>query len=170
MSYDLKSIGKLLNEYKKRKEKRKQKDFNKKVGYSSRCKVCNSEYLDQIEELREDGYTYNGILEELEIDNLSIMSLSRHFQHHYPKSQAYKEKQELEALENMKEAYLKYPFLEDFFKGKDLETIEDFNTDFGFCTDTFDLCELIAPSTVSNSNQCINLLRMHRHREIAREK
>ena len=170
MSYDLLSIGKLLKEYEERREKREQKAFNKKIGYSSRCKVCNSEYLDQIEELREDGYTYNEILEELEIKDISIMSLSRHFQYHYPKSQAYKEKQELEALENMREAYLKYPFLEDFFKDKDLETIEEFNTDYGFCTDVFDLCELIPTSTVSNSTQCINLLGIQKHREIARKK
>ena len=155
-----------------RNEKRRgnRKILIKKAGYSSRCKVCNSEYLDQIEALREDGYTYNEILEELEIKDISIMSLSRHFQYHYRKSQAYKEKQELEALENMREAYLNYPFLENFFKDKDLETIEEFNTDCGFCTDVFDLCELIPTSTVSNSNLCINRLIIQKHKEIAREK
>ena len=168
--YDLKSIGKLLAEYKERKEKREQKAFNKKVGYSSRCKVCNSEYLNQIEEFREDGHTYEEILEELEIDNISVMSLSRHFRHHYPKSQAYKEKQELEALENMKEAYLKYSFLEDFFKDKDLETIEDFNTDYGFCTDTFNLCEFIPNSTVSNSYRCIQSLLNQKNKELIKQK
>lgn len=50
----------------------------------------------------------------------------------------------------MREAYLEYPFLEDFFKDKDLETIEEFNTNSGFCTDVFDLCNFIPPYTISN--------------------
>lgn len=170
MSFEFKSIEKLINEYKTKREKEKQKAFNKKVGYAPRCKVCNSAYLDQIEELREDGYTLEEILEELDIEEMSIMSLSRHFKNHYPKSQAYKNKQELEALENMKEAYLKYPFLEDFFKDKDLETIVGFNTNCGFCTDVFDLCEFIPPSTVRNSTTCINLLDMQQHQEIRESK
>lgn len=170
MVFELNSIEKMITEYKERKAKAEEKAFNKKVGYASRCKVCNSEYLNQIEQLREDGYTFEEILEELEIDDISLMSLSRHFQKHYPKSQAYKEKQELEALENMREAYLKYPFLEDFFKDKDLETIEEFNTGSGFCTDVFDLCYFIPPHTVSNSNKCINILSAKQNHDLRKKK
>ena len=155
MSYSLKSIENLIKNIEARQQKRKKKEHNKKIGYAPKCKVCNSEYLDEIENLREQNYTYEEILEELGITDISIMSLSRHFKNHYPKSQAYKEKQKIQMLENIREAYLKYPFLEDIFKNKELEDLEMFNKYCGFCTDRFEVCEFIPASTVSNCNGTI---------------
>ena len=163
MDYSLKNIEKLLRETDEYLERLKQEQHNKKVGYSPKCKVCNSEWLDEIEELREDGFTLKEIQEELSLHDISIMSLSRHFKNHYPKSQKYKEEQQLEMLENIKEAYLQYPFLEDYFKDRDLEYLETFNSVQGFCTDKFGLCNLIEPSTVSNGIN--NVYRLHQRQE-----
>lgn len=168
--YSLKGIENLLNELKEKRVKAETKAHNKKVGYAPKCKVCNSEFLDDIEKLREEGFTYEEIVEELEIDNISIMSLSRHFKNHYPKSQAYKDKQQLEALENIREAYLKYPFLEEYFKNKPLEELEEFNTEYGFCTDTFTVCEFIPAGKVSNCNMTVNRLDIEAQTEIATKK
>lgn len=169
MSYNLDSIEKLLKDIEERQNKAKKKAHNKKIGYAPKCKVCNSEWLDEIENLREEGFTYEEIQTELSLHNISIMSLSRHFKNHYPKSQAYKDKQQLQLLENIREAYIKYPFLEDYFKDKDLKYLEEFNREAGFCTDTFTLCNLIPASTVSNSNQCINKLEIYKD-SLIREK
>ena len=166
MAYSLSKLEKLIKDIKERQQKEQTKTKNTKVGYAPKCKVCNSEYLDEIEELREEGYTYEEILEDLEIDDISIMSLSRHFQNHYPKSQKYKNQQRLQMLENIKEAYLKYPFLEEYFENKDLQYLEDFNTSYGFCTDRFGLCGHLEGSTVSNGNANINRLLIERDTEI----
>lgn len=166
MSLNLKGIEKLLKDIEERNQKLQKKQHNKKIGYAPKCKVCNSEFLDDIEQLREEGYTYEEILQELEITDISIMSLSRHFQNHYPNSQAYKEKQQLEMLENIREAYIEYPFLEEYFKDKDLEFLEMFNTDYGFCTDKFQLCEHIPECTVSNCKDTVVKLKILCHKEI----
>ena len=92
MAYGLKGIEKLLSDLKEKEDKLKQKIYNNKVGYAPKCKVCNSPLVHEIEELREEGYTLEDILEELEITDISIMSLSRHFKNHYPKSKEYKQK------------------------------------------------------------------------------
>ena len=116
--------------------------------------------MDEIEKLREEYYTYEEIKEELGLTDISIMSLSRHFQNHYPNSQKYKEEQQIKLLENIREAYLKYPFLEDYFKNKELGYLEDFNTEYGFCTDRFGLCSHIPASTVSNGHD--NIFNLYR--------
>lgn len=164
--YGLKGIEKLLKEMEARRQKMEAKAYNKKVGYAPKCKVCNSTHLDEIEKLRENGYTYEEIVQELNITDISIMSLSRHFKNHYPKSQAYKNKQKIEMLENIREAYIKHPFLEDYFKNKDLTYLEIFNKEYGFCTDKFSLCEQIPASTVSNSCMNINHLQVQNEREL----
>lgn len=164
--YGFKGIERLINDINDRRLREEKKAHNKKVGYAPKCKVCNSEYLDEIERLREEGHTYEEILEELNITDISMMSLSRHFKNHYPNSQAYKDKQQLELLENIKEAYIKYPFLEDYFKNKDLEYLECFNNNNGFCTDCFRLCEYIPPSIVSDSNKTILSLKCMAYDEI----
>lgn len=102
------------------------KDPSKKIGYNSKCKVCNDPKLNDIEKLREEGYTLEEIKEVLELD-LSIMSLSRHFKNHYPKNQRYKLKQQILLLENIREAYIKYPYLENYFKSRPLEYLVEFN-------------------------------------------
>lgn len=136
-------------------ERWKETNNNKKIGYSPKCKVCNSPHLDKIEEMKEEGYTLEDIKENLNLD-LSIMSLSRHFKNHYPKNQRYKLKQQILLLENIKEAYLKYPYLENYFKSKPLEYLEKFNNEEGFCTDGFCLCHLLEAGTVSNSYDTIS--------------
>ena len=165
MSYGLKGIEKLLKDIEERQQKAEKKAHNKRVGYSPKCKVCNSEHLDEIEKLREDGFTYKQILEELGISekDISIMSLSRHFQKHYPKSQDYKARKKIEMLEKTKEAYTKYPFLEDYFKNKDIEDIEEFIYNYGFCTDWFEICEYIPAGKVMDCNGAITYLIQQAH-------
>ena len=154
MVYTLQGITKLLQDIEARQQKRNQREYNKKVGYAPKCTVCNDPKLDEIEKLREDGYTLQEIKDNLQLD-CSIMALSRHFKNHYPQSQAYKQKQQIEMLENIREAYIKYPFLEEFFKDRDLQYLEDFNTEYGFCTDRFNLCRHIDGGTVSNGDKNI---------------
>lgn len=155
MSYSLDEIEQQLKETDEFIKRLNQDLHNRKIGYSPKCKVCNCEWLDEIEELREDGFTYEQIQQELSLHDISIMSLSRHFKNHYPKSQRYKKEQELEMLQNIREAYINYPFLEEYFKNRPLEYLERFNNEEGFCTDRFGLCNLVKPSTVTNSNDNI---------------
>lgn len=63
----------------------------KKIGYEPKCKICNSEYQNQVEALKEDDYTLEEMKEFLEGngEDVSIMSLSRHFERHYPTRKAY---------------------------------------------------------------------------------
>lgn len=157
MSYSLKALTKLINDIEKSQRKEKQKHKYQQIGYSPKCKVCTNSKLDEIEEARENGFTYKEIVTELDLD-ISIMSLSRHFTNHYPQSKKFKQKKKLETLNNIKEAYIKYPFLEEFFKNKEYEYLECFNNHTGFCTDKFSLCDIVPPNTVSNSNNNINRL------------
>lgn len=122
----------------------------KEEGYSPQCKVCNHPEVDEIERLREEGYTYEKLISELDLD-MSIMSLSRHFNNHYTKKTAYFLKRKKLMLENVIETIKKYPYLETYFKNRDDEDVEDFIEYCGFCTDCFELCDLILPATVGNS-------------------
>ena len=167
MDYSLDNVEKLLKETEDYLNRLKQERHNKKIGYSPKCKVCNSEWLDEIEELREEGFTLAQIQEELSLHDISLMSLSRHFQNHYPKSQKYKQEQQLEMLEKIREAYINYPFLEEYFKDKPLEYLEEFNQSKGFCTDKFGLCSLAETSTVTNGTD--NIYRLHQKQEEAIE-
>ena len=165
MVYTLQGINKLLQDIEERRQKRKQKIYNKKVGYAPKCTVCNDPKLDEIEKLREENYTLQEIKDQLQLD-CSIMALSRHFKNHYPQSQAYKEKLQLQMLETVKEAYTKYPFLEEYFKDKELGYLEDFTNSYGFCTDRFGLCSHLETSTVSNGTDNIHRLINQRDRVI----
>ena len=155
MYYSFENINKDLEDLTQKLERWKETNNNKKIGYAPKCKVCNSPHLDKIEELKEKGYTLEDIKTELDLD-LSIMSLSRHFKNHYPKNQRYKLKQQILLLENIREAYIKYPYLENYFKSKPLEYLERFNNKDGFCTDGFCLCSQLEAGTVSNSYDNIN--------------
>lgn len=156
-NYDWDNINTELGDLTQQLERWKETNNNKKIGYSPKCKVCNSKHLDKIEELREEGHTLEDIKESLNLD-LSIMALSRHFKNHYPKNQRYKLKQQILLLENIREAYIKYPYLEDYFKNKPLEYLERFNNTDGFCLDGFRLCEMVKAGTVSNCNNIIHQL------------
>lgn len=63
----------------------------KKIGYEPKCKICNSEYQNQVEALKEDDYTLEEMRDFLQEngEEVSIMSLSRHFDRHYPTRRAY---------------------------------------------------------------------------------
>lgn len=145
------------------------KRLNKEMGYSPRCSVCNCDELDEIEKLHEDGHGYEYIKEVLDLD-MSIMSLSRHFRNHYPQSQRFKRKKKIELLKNVREAFIKYPFLERYFNNKELEDLEDFNEEYGFCLDRFDLCGYIRPCTVSTGSDNIHDLYKREREEIERIK
>lgn len=161
--YSLKGLNRLLNEIKQKQINSEVKQRHKEMGYSPRCSVCNHELVDEIEQLHADGYGYEYIKEALNLE-MSIMSLSRHFKNHYPQSQKYKLKKRIELLENVKDAYIKYPFLEDYFKNKELEDLEEFNEEYGFCLDRFGLCGRVAPCTVSNGTETVrDLYRQLRH-------
>ena len=95
VTYDslIKKINKINDDLDEKNFKRQLREEEKKQGYSPRCKVCTHANVDEIERLRDIGYTYEEIVEELELD-LSIMSLSRHFSKHYPNKTRYRLKQE----------------------------------------------------------------------------
>lgn len=63
----------------------------KRIGYEPKCKICNSEYQNQVEALKEDDYTLEEMRDFLgdHGETVSIMSLSRHFERHYPTRKAY---------------------------------------------------------------------------------
>lgn len=169
MDLSFKGIQKLLQDIEVKQQKRKQRQHNKKVGYAPKCTVCNDPQLDEIEKLREENYTLQEIKDKLQLD-CSIMALSRHFKNHYPQSQAYKEKLQIQMLETVKDCYTKYPFLEDYFKDKDLAYLEEFTNGYGFCTDRFGLCSHLQTSTVSNGDENIFNLMQRRDQVIQAKK
>ena len=120
------------------------------AGYSPRCSICNHKKIYEIEQLREEGYTLEEIKQELELE-VSIMSLSRHFKNHRPKTTEYKIKQELLMLDKVLDSINEYPFLEDYFRSRDLIAIDKFLNKDGFCTDCFRLCNKINPGIVTDS-------------------
>ena len=167
--YSFDNINKNLEDLTQRLDRWKEINHNKKIGYSPKCKVCNNPQLDKIEELKEEGYTLEDIKETLGLD-LSIMSLSRHFTNHYPKNQRYKLRQQINFLENIREAYTKYPYLENYFKSKPLEYLESFNNKEGFCTDGFCLCHLLEAGTVSNCYDNISNITQKMFKDIEKVK
>ncbi|MBQ6631573.1 MAG: hypothetical protein IJH55_05490 [Romboutsia sp.] len=144
-------INKLNEELDKKRFKRKLKEEEKLQGYSPRCSVCNHNKVDEIEKLRDMNYTYEEIVEELDLD-ISIMSLSRHFNNHYPNKTRYRLKQEKIMLEEVVEAINEYPFLEAYFNDKPYEYVKEFINLNGFCTDCFRLCRKAPAGNVINSN------------------
>ena len=131
-------------------KKLEQTNKYKEIGYAPRCKVCNNEDVDKIESLYEDGYSYSDIILKLDLD-LSEMSLSRHFNNHYPKRTRYKLKRKKLMLETVIDAINMYPFLEDYFMDKDYNEIKCFTEINGFCTDCFKICQYIPANTVLSS-------------------
>lgn len=60
-------------------------------GYEPRCSVCNSEFQQDIENMRENNETLESIKEFLFTNgvDISLMALSRHFNRHYPQRKLY---------------------------------------------------------------------------------
>src|SRR5574344_608617 len=92
----MKSSSKLLREINTAKEKslkKQDKDYKQSIGISDKCKTCNSDLRDEIELLYEQGNSYQEILNKLNLNGeISLQSLSRHFNNHYPKYKQYKDK------------------------------------------------------------------------------
>jgi len=153
VSYEslINKINKINEELDTRNFKRQLKEEEKKQGYSSRCSICTHAKVDDIERLRDLGYTYEEIVEELDLD-VSIMSLSRHFKNHYPNKTRYRLKQEKLMLEKVVKAIDEYPFLEAYFNNKPYEYVHDFINTKGYCTDCFRLCNKAPAGTVVDSN------------------
>ena len=150
MGVYLTSLEHLLNQIMEDINKREQKAHYHNVGYSSKCKTCNHAKLEDIERLYNEGYTYQDIINQLGLEDISIMALSRHFKNHYPKSQLYKAKQRKLALERLVYALKKWPFLEQYFMQQSDDFINDFSKHNGFCIDKMGICKYIAPGYVSS--------------------
>ena len=152
----LRDFEKLLDKVNQDIEKNKRNAHYKQIGYSTRCKTCNHPLLEDIERLYNNGYSYESIIKELDLEDISIMALSRHFTNHYPVSQEYKAKQRKMALERLVYILKDYPFLEQFFDKQDDEFIREFTKDNGFCIDAMKLCPYIRAGMVSNCQHICN--------------
>jgi len=146
----LSSLTTLLKQINESMAKRKQKAHYHEIGYSTKCKTCNHQQLEDIERLYNEGYSYQNIIDQLQLEDISIMALSRHFKNHYPKSQEYKAKQRKLALERLTYALKRWPFLEQYFMQQNDDFIRDFSKVNGFCIDKMGLCQYIAPGHVSS--------------------
>lgn len=145
---------KLTDELKDINKAKKQHKYIYSAGYSPKCSVCNHKKIIEIEELRANGYTLEEIKEELGLE-VSIMALSRHFKNHTPKRTEYKIKQALLVTDKVISLFKDYPFLETYFKTRDLLEIEDFLNNNGFCTDCFKICSKIKGGVIGNSKDVI---------------
>lgn len=155
----------------------------KKIGYEPKCKICNSEYQNQVESLKEDGYTLEEMREFLEEngEKVSIMSLSRHFEKHYPTRKAYlqglDEKKAQKILEGEKviEQDLKYdPEFEEILESNHTYYENDENGEFrsftekgrdiyifkhGYCITGDRFCNLVPKLKRSGGNEVTDNLR-----------
>lgn len=150
MGVYLSSLQQYITQINESLAKMEQKNHYQDIGYSTKCKTCNHPKLDDIERLYNEGCTYQQIIDQLELEDISIMALSRHFKNHYPKSQEYKAKQRQLALGRLAYALNKWPFLESYFMQQNDEFIRDFSKVNGFCIDKMGLCKYIAPGYVSS--------------------
>jgi len=56
------------------------------LGYSSRCKICNSEHRSEVERLRQQGESYRAIQQWLKERGVkvSVAAIKNHFDEHFP--------------------------------------------------------------------------------------
>lgn len=136
-------------------------DFN---GYEVRCKLCNSKFLGQVQEMREKGKTYEDIKDYLESngEKISVMSISRHFTKHHPLKQAYLDNiskiktEELKKEEKiLTETVKMYPYLMTFLcpelyltEGGEEDFREIFLHNHGYCTTGHKFCENVPQQKV----------------------
>lgn len=146
-------------------------------GYEPKCKLCNSELQNKIENMREENKTYEDIKVFMKSngEETSLMSISRHFNKHYPVKKAYMEKENLEKQKELEvnekiiqETIRSFPYLEDTFK-KEInweceyqndptdnkpeeclpKTFKDvFLNDCGYCTSGYRFCENVPKKQV----------------------
>lgn len=152
----LRDLEKLLDKVNQDIERNKRNAHYKEIGYSTRCKTCNHPLVKDIERLYNNGYSYEHIIEELNLEDISQMALSRHFKNHYPVSQEYKAKQRKMALERLVYILKDYPYLQYFFDKQDDAFIREFTKDNGFCIDAMKLCPYIRAGMVSNCQHICN--------------
>ena len=164
----LRDLQKLVDSITTQIENNKRNAHYKQIGYSTRCKTCNHPKLEDIERLYNKNYSYERIIEELDLEDISIMALSRHFKNHYPKSQEYKAKQRKLALERIASTMKQYPFLEQYFTSQDDEFIREFMNINGFCIDAMKLCPFIRNGMVTNCQRICALTWEFLQRDLAR--
>lgn len=164
----LRDLEKLLDKVNKDIERNKRNAHYKEIGYSTRCKTCNHPLLEDIERLYNNGYSYEAIINELGLEDISIMALSRHFTNHYPVSQEYKAKQRKLALERLVHVLEDYPYLANFFDKQDDKFIRDFTKNNGFCIDAMKLCPYIRAGMVTNCQRICTLTWEFLQRDLAR--
>ncbi|MBM3703103.1 MAG: hypothetical protein FJW63_09020, partial [Actinobacteria bacterium] len=99
--------------------------MNKKKGYEPKCKICNSAFQDEIDDMHDNFYTLTDLQEYLEDrgEKVSLMSLSRHYKKHYPIRKEYKDEKKKMEDEAVKEAIKVYPRLKKILQG----TTEEFD-------------------------------------------
>lgn len=161
-------LEKLLDKVNKDIEKNRRNAHYKEIGYSTRCKTCNHPLVEDIERLYNEGYSYEAIIEELDLEDISIMALSRHFTNHYPVSQEYKAKQRKLALDRLVHVLEDYPYLANFFDKQDDKFIRDFTNNNGFCIDAMKLCPYIRAGMVTNCQRICTLTWEFLQRDLAR--
>jgi molybdopterin converting factor small subunit len=145
---------------------------NKRIGFEPKCKVCTSKLVNEVEQKRREGAS----LEELKKymmdtadEDVSIMSLSRHFNTHYQQKLQYADEKRLEEEKLLEKGETEvqqlieyYPELKQLMNGEqtiyesvyengqlvDLKTREKtgreiFILEYGFCTTGLRLCKLV---------------------------
>ena len=150
---------------------------NKKIGYEPKCKICNSKNQIKIEAAREEGCTLEEIRDYLEDqgEEVSIMSLSRHFERHYPIRREYltgldeeKTKTILEGEKSIEETLKYFPeFLEELesehtiygfddtgeYKGVNKKGRDIYIFDNGYCLTGTRFCEFVPKLQYMGGNE-----------------
>lgn len=169
MSKSMNKVLKMIEDMENSSKRRSEFLHNKKIGYEPKCKVCNSKYQDIIERSREEGVKLEDIKDYVKEkgEDISIMSLSRHFDRHYPARKKFlqeideKKAKDIEEGEKEIESIKKYhPEIMEELEGDmtidyeyDPETErftdikkparEVFIFDYGYCFDGNRLCKLV---------------------------
>lgn len=76
------------------------------LGYSSRCKICNSEHRSEVEQLRQQGESYRAIQQWLKERGVkvSVAAIKNHFDEHFPVRQEAAERYYQKSREVFEEA------------------------------------------------------------------
>ena len=137
-------------------------------GYESRCSVCNSEFREEIEAMRENNKTFEEIrnFSLIQGTEISLMGLSRHFSKHYPQRKLYLRHIESKQTKIEREVGFKITEIFNLHPNMDRNYFEDtctfsrknregtleymekcnkeiFMDDYGFCHACAQLCPLI---------------------------
>lgn len=113
-----KDVMQLLAEVNESMLKMKEKSDNSRRGYEPKCKICNSDFQDEIDEMYEWEKPFREIKEFLEDkgEAVSQMALSRHYRNHYPTRRVYLDNIKKMEDESIQKAIKYYPHLEVEFQ------------------------------------------------------